>query len=176
MSAETGSLDVHPLIVLRFRDIEVGLGESVRLHDVLIREAGYCWWGWLYRPIEKNPHEELRRLDETLSTKYNSGYQLALYDTGRTKLYAATCQKIVTAKKPRRSPEAQRTPNYYRGKEAPAWFRLSHIGEVATEMVVGRTCAAMPSLGEDCWQDILGCTIKDIRELRRQEATLWVLE
>src|SRR5690242_10806520 len=50
-----------PLIVLRFRDIEVNLGDTIRQHRLVLNSHGVCWWGWLYREYERNPREALGR-------------------------------------------------------------------------------------------------------------------
>lgn len=161
------------LIVLRFRDIELGLGGTIASHKRTIAETGFCWWGWLFRDYERNPHQELDRLGVALAR--SEGFPVALFDTGRSTVYRATCTEIRTTPKAQRSPHPIATPAYYNDRRAPAWFRLTDIEEVGPSLVVGRTCRAMPSASEECFVDLQGQIVRHIKDLRRQEVTLWVL-
>jgi len=164
------------LIVLRFRDIEVDLGETITKHRQIIEDHDCCWWGWLSREYELNPHKELDALHTTLTFGVTNGqYSIVLFDTGQGKLHLATCDDIKTSKKKMYSPEVELTPDYYRGKRAPAWFRLRNITDLSPETIVGRTCHAMPSASTECFTDLLGKEVKAVKDLRRQEVTLWVL-
>ncbi len=161
-------------LVLRFRDINVNKGETIQEHLRVIGDHGYCWWGWLFRQYEDNPYKELKSLHEDSSSL--GSYEILLYDTGLGKLFSADCEQIFTAPQPIRSPEIDMTPNYYRDRKAPAWFRLLSIAEVDDDVVEGRTCIAMPSANDECFTDFLGSRIARKEDLRRQEVTLWVLE
>lgn len=164
------------LIVLRFRDIEVDLGDTIAKHRQIIEDHDRCWWGWLSREYELNPHHELDSLHATLASgRTNIPYPIVLFDTGQSKLYLATCDDIKTSTKRMYSPAAELTPDYYRGKRAPAWFRLRSISDTSSEAIVGRICHAMPSASEDCFTDLLDKEVGAIKDLRRQEVTLWVL-
>lgn len=165
-----------PLIVLRFRDIDLDLGETIAKHRQIIEDHDYCWWGWLSREYEANPHQELDALHTALASEgVDVSYPVVLYDTGQGKLHRAMCNSIRTSNKHMYSPEVGLTPDYYRNKRAIAWFRLLQITDSSAEVVVGRTCHAMPSASAECSTDLLGKEVKDIRDLRRQEVTLWVL-
>jgi hypothetical protein len=161
------------LIVLRFRDIEVDLGQTIALHKRAIAESGFCWWGWLYRGYERNPHRELERLGEALAR--SDGFPVALFDTGQSTVYRATCTEIRAMSRPQRSPNPAATPAYYNDRRAPAWFRLTDIVEIGPSLVIGRTCCEMPSASDECFVDLLGQVVRHLRDLRRQEVTLWVL-
>lgn len=163
----------NPLIVLRFRDIELPLGETITRHRTTIAQLGYCWWGWLFRDYERNPHRELMRLAPFFSSP--AGSPLGLFDTGRGILFRATCESVRATAKPQRSPEPAATPAYYNDRRAPAWFRLTHIEDAAASLVVGRMCLDMPSASEECFVDLRDHPVTHIKDLRRQEVTLWVL-
>jgi hypothetical protein len=164
------------LPVLRFRDIEVDLGETITKHRRIIEDHDCCWWGWLSREYESNPHRELDVLHNTLISEANGeSYHVVLFDTGQGKLYLASCNDIKTSRNRMYSPKVDLTPDYYRSKRAPAWFRFIQISDISADEIVGRTCHAMPSASEECFTDLLGKEVKGIKDLRRQEVTLWVL-
>ena len=166
--------DLHDkLIVLRFRDIEIGLGETIAAHKRAIAELGFCWWGWLYRGYERNPHGELETLGKSLAR--SGSFSVVLFDTGQSILFRATCSEIRATSTPQRSPNPAATPAYYNDRRAPAWFRLTDIVETKPSLVIGRTCHDMPSASDECFVDLLGQVVRHIKDLRRQEVTLWVL-
>jgi hypothetical protein len=160
------------LIVLRFRDIGIPDGDTVRHHADLIASRDSCWWGWLSRQHERNPHVELKSLRE----QFGASFDVALYDTGQGVIYRATCTDIRVSPKERRSPDPTLTPAYYNDRKSVAWFRLSQIERVEDTFVLGRTCVAMPSAAPDAFTDLLAQHVDALRDLRRQEVTLWVLD
>lgn len=159
------------LLVLRFRDIEVGSGETVRLHRRAITEHGACWWGWLSRQHERNPHEDLRELVSELPPTFH----VALLDTGLGRVYLATCGEVRAFIDELRSPDLDLTPAYYRPRAARAWFRFTEITDSDATLLVGKTCVGLPSASDECYTDVLGKTVQDVRQLRRQEVTMWLL-
>ncbi len=159
------------LIVLRFRDIGLRLNETIREHRRSIGQHGSCWWGWLYRGYERNPHGDL----DSLTSQLSKPFMMALYDTGQGLIYSAQCEEVVTADTSIRSPDLDLTPGYYRGRKAPAWFRLIDIALGDSAMVVGRTCKALPSASPECFTDLTGKRVESLPDLRRQEVTMWVL-
>jgi len=159
------------LIVLRFRDIGLRLGETIREHRRSIGQHGSCWWGWLYRDYERNPHADL----DSLTSNYTEPFAIALYDTGQGLIYLAQCEQIITAETPIRSPDLELTPGYYRGRKAPAWFRLTEIAPSDDGAVIGRVCNALPSASPECFTDLIGKRVRSLPDLRRQEVTMWVL-
>jgi hypothetical protein len=161
------------LIVLRFRDIELPLGETIARHRTAIAQHGFCWWGWLFRDYERNPHAELRALAESLGSA--GPFPVGLLDTGRGVVLQATCRSLRATSSPQRSPERVATPDYYNERRAPAWFQLTEIKEADHTLVVGKTCVQLPSASEDCFVDLQGQVVRHIKDLRRQEVTLWVL-
>jgi hypothetical protein len=162
-----------PLIVLRFRDIELPSGETIARHRRTIAENGYCWWGWLFRDYERNPHVELASLGASLAA--GGDFPIALLDTGRGLVFRAVCRELRAAKIIRRTPSPAATPSYYNDRKAPAWFQFVEIEDADHSLVLGRTCAAMPSASDDCFIDLIGQPVNHIKDLRRQEVTLWVL-
>lgn len=161
------------LIVLRYRDIELPLGDTIARHRSTIAEHGFCWWGWLFRDYERNPHTELSRLADLLTGAADPF--VVLFDTGQGQLFRASCREIRTTRSMERSPDPAATPAYYNDRRAPAWFRLTDIVLADPSLVVGRTCTQMPSASDECFVDLLGQVVNHIKDLRRQEVTLWVL-
>ena len=167
----------RPLIVLRFRDINVNRNETIRNHRLIINDMGYCWWGWLYREYERNPHSELGQLHgQLLANAASTTYAVGLYDTGQGRMYKGLCDGVTTWPTVGFSPEVDFTPDYYRDRRAPAWFRFKEISDDSPDLVVGRTCIGMPSAVQDCYTDLLGRQVTKMEDLRRQEVTLWVLD
>lgn len=164
---------ISRLIVLRFRDIELPSGETIARHRTTIAQHGFCWWGWLFRDYERNPHTELRRLAQMVGE--SDAIPVALFDTGRSMIFRGTCREIRASRTLLRSPDPAATPAYYNDRRAPAWFRLTDIDEADHSLVVGRRCVEMPSASEECFVDLAGQIVTHIKDLRRQEVTLWVL-
>lgn len=161
------------LIVLRFRDILIPSGETIARHRTSIAEHGYCWWGWLFRDYERNPHAELQRISDSMEG--TGDFPIVLFDSGRGLLFSASCQQIKACNPLQRTPEPPATPSYYNDRKAPAWFRLTDIEDADSSLVLGRTCIEMPSAADECFVDLLGQPVSHIKDLRRQEVTLWVL-
>lgn len=159
------------LIVLRFRDIEVASGETIRLHRRSITQHGSCWWGWLSRQHERNPHTEVNALAR--ATK--SSFPVALYDTGHGRVYMANCVEVKAFIAELRSPRLDLTPEYYRSRPAQAWFRFTDISDADESALVGKTCTGLPSASDECETDILNSVVQNLRQLRRQEVTMWIL-
>ena len=162
-------------IVLRFRDINVNTDETIQEHLRVISDHSYCWWGWLYRHYERNPHAELAQLHKEIVEEVSTPYPILLYHTGQGRIYEAMCASVVSYPQPARSPEVMFTPNYYSDRKAPAWFKLTSIEEVAPTVVSGKKCVLMPSAAQDSYTDLLDKTVTRKEDLRRQEVTLWVL-
>jgi hypothetical protein len=160
------------LIVLRFRDIGLIAGSTITEHRRTIGQHGHCWWGWLYREYEVNPHRVVTELAESRHTPF----PVILFDTGRTLLYEAACDRINAYPHARRSPQVSHTPGYYNDRPAPAWFRFSDIVEASPSVVVGKTCVDLPSASDECFTDLLGQQVSHVRDLRRQEVTMWVVQ
>ena len=161
------------LIVLRFRRIELPHGETIARHKTTIAQHGHCWWGWLFRDYERNPHRELAQIAETIGP--TTPRDVVLLDTGRGSVFRAACLSVSATAKAQRSPEPIATPAYYNDKRAPAWFQLGEIEEADASLLVGRRCVSMPSASDECFVDLLGQVVTHIKDLRRQEVTLWVL-
>jgi hypothetical protein len=160
------------MIVLRFRDIELSSGATIREHKLVINEYRFCWWGWLARDFERNPYSELAGVLAAAAKPFD----VALYDTGRGLVYRASCTDIAAEPFPSSSPSLLHTPAYYRSRNAPAWFQFTEIEEIDEDFIVGRRCALMPSASDECFVDLAGKTVGQLRDLRRQEVTMWMLD
>lgn len=160
-------------LVLRFRDIERPLGETVRLHRKVIDEQGWTWWGWLYRSYERVPTEVFDLVSADVSV--DSPIEVFLYDTGQALVYSTNCVEMRYQNYLEASPDPRLTPSYYNARSAPAWFRLTAISECDPSRIVGRVCSQMPSATEDCSTDLADGVIHKLSDLRRQEVTLWLI-
>src|SRR2546425_7060856 len=65
--------------ILRFRDVDVDRKETIRRHRLIINDLGYCWWGWLFRDHERNPHAELNKIHNDRSEEHTSELQSLAY-------------------------------------------------------------------------------------------------
>ncbi len=148
---------------------------TIKKHKLIIADNGYCWWGWLFREYEQNPSEVLSRILIEYNEAGSDEYPVVLYDTGQGRLYVAQCDSIMAWPNLGFSPEVEFTPDYYRQRRAPAWFRFRRIEEAEPELIVGKVCSEMPSAVEDCFTDLLEKSVSKIQDLRRQEVTLWIL-
>lgn len=160
-------------IVLRFRDIERPIGETVSLHRESINESGFTWWGWLYRSYETIPVERFRQVQKVIEK--TGQVEVLLYDTGQGRMYSTNCVEVAFQNYLEASPDPKATPAYYNGRSAPAWFKLTCILEAPDDCVIGRICFEMPSEIEDCSVDLHGSVVHKLSDLRRQEVTLWLI-
>lgn len=148
-------------LVLRFRDLSVEPGDTIRYHQKVIARLGSCWWGWWARAHECS-----------LADLWVSGDlpRTLLYDTDRAMLYQADCVEYRSYKPPQLSPDSRMTPDYYNGRQLPGWFRLQNIILTTSDQVLGATVlkAGDPSV-------IVGWQVGSLQELRDTTATAWIL-
>jgi hypothetical protein len=152
------------LLVLRFRDLGRGAGETIHAHRQRIAVHDSCWWGWWAKGQESDPSEILAALELPRF--------VALYDCDRALVYLAECQEIFTSPRPSLAPDNQLTPSYYHDMRLRAWFRFSEIEEGESGDVTGRTCIYMPTNGDAT----LGWRVNDLDDLLNcRQSTMWLL-
>jgi hypothetical protein len=152
------------LLVLRFRDLSVEPGDSIRLHRKTIASHGSCWWGWWSRDLEQDPSGVLGHLTTPRT--------VALYHTDQRRIYASRCLGIETYPNKSLSPNANQTPDYYNPRSLRAWFKLTDIIDSDPSLVLGRRCTFTAAEGKVAD----GPVIVDLSQLRRMETTMWILE
>lgn len=126
-------------VILRFRDI---VAETIAEHTRLIAEAQEVWWGWWRKPNEPKRLEELAELKATLSRET---IEIGLYDRFRSKFFRAVATDCLFSSSGdfMKTPDELKTPEYYRGAEVPAWFKLVDIEEIE-ETLFAREFAGVP--------------------------------
>lgn len=158
-------------LVLRFRDIERPVGETIEAHREIISSRKGVWWGWLYRTYERIPSEYLNSYVPEGARER----PVYLYDTGQGVVYKCTCTSITVDERPELSPKPALTPAYYNGRAAPAWFFFTSIETVSVDELIGSTCVDLPSATPECSVDLLDAKVTRLSDLRRQEVTMWIL-
>ncbi|MCL2313302.1 MAG: hypothetical protein FWC41_12665, partial [Firmicutes bacterium] len=76
-------------VVLRFRDLATGIGETIDNHKNVIKNDSkrpYVWWAWWNKGGESIPQGEFMYLN---SLAERNELDLFLLDSGRNKLYKA---------------------------------------------------------------------------------------
>jgi predicted MPP superfamily phosphohydrolase len=113
-------------IILRFRDLGLEQGQTISLHQEIIREKGTAWWGWWNKDGEQVPHHAFKQLQLIIQ---KNPIELYLFDSGGMQIYKAVCSKIHfenTGEKTS-TPDASQTPDYYKKVSFKAWFRFNQI-------------------------------------------------
>ena len=161
-------------IVLRFRDLNIPDGETIRRHRAKIEAHGCVWWGWIMRQTETFPENLLAQLAQELEG--TNGRTVYLFHSGECRLYPAALGDVAAYPGGARiqTPEVQKTPTYMAEAELPAWLKLTVIGE---PLSVGFTVAIeqFPTLTAppEVDQKLAGRKITDASDLRLSTATLW---
>lgn len=115
-------------IILRFRDLVTEAGETIIAHDNIIKEKQAVWWAWWNKGNERIPVQEF----STLRTfAENDAIAVYLLDSGQKKLYKATCSGVnFSTRDLAESPSPELTPEYYRSRKYPAWFKFIRLKNV----------------------------------------------
>jgi len=82
-------------MVLRFRDLVTGHGETIIEHRTIIENKGYTWWGWWKRPYEQIPtvlFENLRKKLPTDIYLLDTGWKDSGFRVFRARLLAHLCR------------------------------------------------------------------------------------
>lgn len=165
-------------VVLRFRDLATGEGETIRLHHEICCKHDAVWWAWWKKSGETVPGDTFRRLIDKLPN-----VRFFLFDSGQHLLYPAECSKIEWSAdhKPVASPEKSLTPTYYCDQKYVAWFRLTRIDEPvenAERTLQEHTYLEVSELFESkkSQYDIFyGKQVRSLAELKQQDRTVWFL-
>jgi len=163
-------------IILRFRDLNIPLGETISRHSRIISERGHVWWGWIRRQREEFPS----KFFATVATSCHAGSPMPiwLYDSGVHQLHSARLARIWAAPggPPLPSPETRYTPTYMSEAILSAWFKLVMIDEKpiqAGQMTIEEFPTLQAQTLGDHDQGLMNKTFDDLSILRHSEATLW---
>lgn len=114
-------------IILRFRDLITADKQTISMHQEIINQKGYVWWGWWKKGEEKTPLQEF----SYLGTKARESFIIIfLVDSGQNLVYKAQCIDIVCQQNQKMpSPDKEATPGYYCEQDYYAWFKIESIEE-----------------------------------------------
>lgn len=164
-------------LALRFRDLNIPDGETIRRHRARIATHGSVWWGWIMRQRESFPGHFLAEWDQTLER--SGGATVLLFNSGEERLYSAKMTDVAAYPEGNRiqTPEVQKTPGYMAEAECPAWFQLSEISPLPIEEIE-LAIVSFPTLAPpaNVDQQLLGRPLESIADLRLSTATLWHVE
>lgn len=164
-------------LALRFRDLNIPDGETIRRHRAKIDTHESVWWGWIMRQRETFPGHFLADWGRHLEAV--GGAMVILFNTGEDRLYAAKMADVAAYPEGVRiqTPEVQKTPSYMAEAECPAWFQLTEISPDPL-LNVGLKILSFPSLEQPASVDdaLLGRVLTDVSELRLSTATLWEVD
>lgn len=172
------NLDVKTLI-LRFRDLGIGKGETIKHHKSIIGDKDFVWWAWWNKAGETIPDDAFRHFQ----AKAESGnFSVYLLDSGQKEIYEAKCSNIKweISHAPCASPAPDRTPEYYRGQKYLAWFEFTEISEKPCEESILKqfTYSLVDEFFEErCskYTDFYGKRIFSIDELIQQNRSIWFI-
>jgi hypothetical protein len=164
------------MIFLRFRDIGVNDGESVRLHSAIAEKRHFAWWGWIRREgHEICPWELLVQQSRQL---VDGAVRIGFVHTGTNAFYTAELSIIHAHPKgePLVAPELGRTPRYMHERKCAAWFGIRDF-RPEPDLQVKRVCAC-PTLLEPQEADkkLLRLTPVPASEFGHGSSTLWDVE
>lgn len=164
-------------IVLRFRDLSIPTGQTIRRHREKIRTQGSTWWGWVARQRECFPEVLLLTLVREAAAE--SGKVIYLYHSGECQFYPATVSDISAYPGGAGilTPEVHKTPSYMSEAECPAWFKLTSIGDPSPRLSKP-AIFSMPTISEFTQVDkeLMDAALQDGERLRHSSATLWAIE
>ena len=166
-------------LILRFRDLATGEGETLALHQQIAKEHGYVWWGWWNKFGEQAPVEVFTELNVRMQ---GSKLELYLFDSGKNELRVARCVEIKWGpdRTRMRSPEPDRTPQYYKAQEYFAWFKFTEIDAKVTDPQVLNlfSYVQVPDFFESRISNFIpfyGKRIESVQELQNQNRTIWFI-
>lgn len=164
--------------ILRFRDLVTPEGQTIERHKVIADEHGHVWWGWWCKSGERPAVHTLAALHKAHPT----GLPIFLADSGRNKLFRATCLKTQSSlDAPMPTPDSTKTPAYYNDQKYLAWHQLTEFEEitdaaVADELLRAQTYVCVNEFFEtepSPFTPFYGKRIYNVRELVQQNRTVW---
>jgi hypothetical protein len=163
------------MILLRFRDLSIPDGETIRRHIDVIESRGYVWWGWIMRAQERHPVEVLAALSRLAVM---SEQTVEMLHTGTIRVYEAKVTAVHGDLVGTRTltPEIDHTPAYMHESSCPIWFRLVSIHAVS--VIQFTRVLSFPTLDKcSAFEDTL-LTKQPVlaSDFTESGATLWEIE
>lgn len=161
------------MILLRFRDLTVPDGETVRRHKAIITRRGAVWWGWIMRQDETFPSDDIIKISAALEV--SGPMEMLLYHSGSADFFAATVNRISAVPGGRRvrAPELDLTPAYMHESVCPAWFEFVALEPLTEDPAL--SVVRLPTLSHPSATDagLVGGPPVDSQRLRNSGATMW---
>jgi hypothetical protein len=112
-----------PRVALRFRDLNVPEGDTIRLHRQILASQKAVYWGWWRKKSEPSHERLLKRLTNEVPL------EVVLVDVARAKQFLASVVEIRKRVSPKK---INLIPAYYRASRPgiPWWLVLDAIREV----------------------------------------------
>ncbi len=113
-------------LVLRFRDLATEPGETIERHHAICAKQGRVWWGWWHKAREHVPTRAFEAIN-ALSAK--GKLDVYLLNAHEKEVYKATLSQVRWSNDLSSfpTPDANLTPDYYRGRRCKAWFLLTDL-------------------------------------------------
>ncbi|EOC9628580.1 TPA: metallophosphoesterase [Klebsiella pneumoniae] len=165
-------------IILRFRDLVTPAGETITLHQDIIKSKESVWWGWWAKADEQCPRD-FNILKTKISEK--NPLEIYLFDSGQLKIYVANLIGISTNFDKHSCPVRDMTPPYYSDQQYSVWFNFSSIAEVTDCLSLINGLAYSGAVNDffknnDMFQIYSDKQISSLLELRCQDRTIWFVD
>jgi len=157
-------------LIFVFRDLVTLSHQTIELHDELIREHGYCWWGWWKKPIEDVPTD----LFEQILGAGSNG-TIFLLDCGNYLFYQAQLLgvKVAPSEEGTPSPELEKTPSYYTHLRLVVWLKLTDIKLIDEKVIKEFKYVDFPTWRSQAYDQYKGKNVGGAGELDEMRVTLW---
>jgi hypothetical protein len=170
-----------PRYLFRYRDL---VADTLPEHRAVLRERGWCWWGWWKRPNEPGRLGVWKALErETLEGRR---VQIGLFHSGTGLVHPAVVDRVILPQPDELGafislspPDSERdgVPSYYRSsRHSRGWLRLVALAEEPIEFFGTFSFASAPPLPhhpESQLERLVGKRILDADELRAMDTTIW---
>jgi len=113
-------------VILRFRDLGIPSGETIKRHVDVITSQKSVWWGWWAQGNERVANDAYAALRAL--AKSSGGLVIWLFDSGQKRVFRAHCVDLKwEPANPIASPVPELTPEYYRTTDCAAWWQFDDI-------------------------------------------------
>ncbi len=165
------------VIVLRYRDLVTEPGGTIIEHRKIIEARNYVWWGWWMRQYEVPPAALFAEVYEGIRGGVEP--EAYLLDSGQAELRSCRISDVRVAPSGDSigPPELDAAPGYYQRGAYPAWFKLTRIDAAGrSDVPQGWSFRAFPSNPDVVSnQGLVGTAVGSLDQVRRTDATLWVM-
>ncbi|MFJ3356682.1 metallophosphoesterase family protein [Serratia liquefaciens] len=171
---------IFKTLILRFRDLVTPVGQTIALHNKIIKEHGSrsVWWGWWAKADEQCPRE-FNTLKNEVSD--DNPLEIYLFDSFQKKLYAAKLSEVSINFDKHSCPDATMAPEYYSEQQYNVWFRFLSITEIEDSLAVINGLAYSGKVNdffanEGMFNIYVDKQISSLAELRCQDRTIWFVD